>query len=282
MKLTTYTLLVLFLLTCSPHFSQAQCVSDEGNVFAFVYNGNSYEIVKENLNWVDAAACAVERGGFLMEVNDKPEQDSVYARIALAGISSNSTVASDGGPAEYLWIGGTDLGAEGEWIWDGNNDGTGDQFWQGTASGSAVGGLYNKWGNEPDNFANQDGLAIAIENWPNGVAGEWNDLKVANDLYYIIEYNGLSTATPEPTWKSKVKIYPNPASDFFQVEIAPEDLNGKNLKVQLYNASGIVVREFEDIKNDLTIGVEGLSQGVYFIRIQNEKREGMVKPIVVE
>jgi len=44
----------------------AQC-ADQQNVFAFTYNGKAYEIIKENKTWLNAAACAVSRGGYLAE-----------------------------------------------------------------------------------------------------------------------------------------------------------------------------------------------------------------------
>ena len=135
MKNLSTTIFALTALLISSNI-QAQCVADEANVYTFTYNGDAYEIVKENLSWVDAAACAVERGGFLTEINTQEEQDSIFYHVNQAGISANNTVAPDGGGASYLWIGGNDLAAEGVWVWDGNNDATSIQFWQGTSSGS--------------------------------------------------------------------------------------------------------------------------------------------------
>jgi len=39
------------------------------------------------------------------------------------------------GGASYLWLGGNDLGVEGNWVWIGDNDDTFVKFWQGTVSG---------------------------------------------------------------------------------------------------------------------------------------------------
>jgi hypothetical protein len=167
-----------------------QCASD-ANIYTFVHNSNAYEVVRENRSWVDAAACAVERGGKLAEINDMQEQDALFSELnANASIVVNDTVAPDGGGASYAWIGGNDLASEGVWIWDGINAGTGPQFWQGMFDGSVVGGLFNNWGNEPDNFGSgQDGLAIALTDWPLGVAGQWNDVAETNTLFYVIEYD---------------------------------------------------------------------------------------------
>jgi len=164
------------------------CVADEANVTLFVYDNKNYEIVQETKTWVEAAACAVARGGKLVEVNDEAEQDELFLQLGNAAIVNANTIAPDGGGGAYVWIGGNDLTTEGEWFWDGDNDNAGDQFWQGDATGNAVGGLYNNWGNEPDNAGDQDALGLSLDGWPLGVAGEWNDVVATNALYYVIEY----------------------------------------------------------------------------------------------
>ena len=108
-----------------------------------------------------------------------------------ANIEVDNTVAPDGGGGSYVWLGGNDLAEEGTWIWDGDNDGNGTQFWQGAADGAPVGGLYNNWGNEPDDWNGQDALGLSLNGWPLGVAGEWNDVDETNSLYFVIEYTGI-------------------------------------------------------------------------------------------
>ncbi len=186
----------------------AQCASAT-NIYTFTYNGSTYEVVRENKSWIDAAACAVARGGYLAEINDMAEQNAIYTELSSnASIVTGNTIAPDGGGASYVWIGANDLGTEGVWIWDGDNNTTGPQFWQGTTSGNAVGGLYNNWGNEPDNFNNnQDAAGIALTNWPLGVAGEWNDVDHTNTLYYIIEIDVNDNIPPVPDLNMLPDIY---------------------------------------------------------------------------
>ncbi len=162
------------------------CVADEANVVMFVYNNKNYEIVKETKNWVDASACAVARGGRLTEINDQAEQDEIFLQLGNATLTNANTVAPDGGGGAYVWIGGNDLATEGDWIWDGDNDNVGNMFWQGDATGVGFG--FTNWGNEPDDFGGQDGLGLSLDGWPLGVAGQWNDVAVTNELYYVIEY----------------------------------------------------------------------------------------------
>ena len=87
--------------------------------------------------------------------------------------------ASDGGGVSYVWLGGNDASSEGTWVWV-----NGDAF------------SYTNWGRaEPDNYLNQDGLAMGLENWPAGrsgssafgLAGEWNDIDRGNELTFIVE-----------------------------------------------------------------------------------------------
>ncbi len=170
------------------------CASSD-NIYGFTYNGTNYEVVRENKTWEDAAACAAERGGFLAEINDADENAALFNELTNnASITNSNTTAADGGGASYVWIGGNDIATESAWIWDGNNDGATARFWQGAADGNPVDGLYNNWGNEPDDFGEgQDALGLALTEWPLGSgalgsAAQWNDVSHTNELYYIIEY----------------------------------------------------------------------------------------------
>ncbi len=191
----------LRLITMAMLMAMISCSDDEENEpqddgtstlesYSFTYNDTEYEVVLEKMSWKDAAAYAKEKGGYLAEINSDEEQRGIFSEVSNnAGITLTRTTASDGGGASYVWIGGNDINEEGEWKWDGNDDGSGAQFWAGLADGSVVGGLYNNWGDEPDDFNdNQDGLGLALTDWPLGTAGQWNDLRDANRLYFLIEY----------------------------------------------------------------------------------------------
>ncbi len=163
-------------------------VNVTSSIVTFTYDGKNYEIVQEKMEWIDAAAFAVARGGRLAEINDANEQRAIFSELNNASINETRTTAPDGGGASYVWIGGNDLAVEGNWIWDGDNDQVGEQFWMGLQNGSVVNDLYNNWGNEPDDFGSgQDGLGLAITDWPLGVAGQWNDVNNTNRLFFVIE-----------------------------------------------------------------------------------------------
>lgn len=233
-----YSTFVLMVLISA---SYAQCVADSAaNIVAFSYGGKIYEIVKETKNWTDAAACAVERGGILIEIDDQAEQDTVFSSINTASITASNTVAPDGGGASYLWIGGNDIATEGDWIWDGDNTGTSVQFWQGTSTGSPIGGLYNNWGNEPDDFNGQDALGLAFTDWPLGVAGQWNDVDETNSLYFIIEHPANSNNIEEEPI-TKFAVFPNPSSDEITIELPGIfDIQNEH-KIYIYDNLGKLV-----------------------------------------
>lgn len=171
-----------------------ECASDR-HVYSFTYDGKNYEIIKLNRTWEQASACAVERGGYLAEINDAAENTAIFKELRdNADIDLDNTVGLDGGLASFVWIGGNDAETEGTWVWDGNNDKVGIPFWQGEADGVAIDDRFSSWGNEPDNSAGQDGLGMALTQWPLssgvlGSAGQWNDIKLSNSLYYVVEFD---------------------------------------------------------------------------------------------
>ncbi len=62
----------LFLLVFLGFFIQnaySQC-ADTTNIYKFTFNGKNYEVVKELKSWTVAAACAVERGGYLVQIGN--------------------------------------------------------------------------------------------------------------------------------------------------------------------------------------------------------------------
>ncbi|KAA3625050.1 MAG: T9SS C-terminal target domain-containing protein, partial [Bacteroidetes bacterium] len=240
----------------------AQPCNLDAEVFTFIFNERTYHVVKENLKWEDAAACAVTRGGKLVEINNQQEQQAVFEGIANASIVPSATYAGEYEEIAFVWLGGNDLEFEGDWAWDGDNSGGGLLFWAGTTTGAAVGGSFINWGNDPDNADNQDGLAMAITEWPQGEAGEWSDLKVSNDLFYVVEYSTLLNTSTPLTQTNLVRIFPNPAESFFQLE----NNSGFDItSVEILDARGAVVRKFSS-PSDNTFEVTDLTPGIYLVK----------------
>lgn len=269
MKLAYSLLLALGLGSLQQTF--AQCNINPFLIRSFEFNGANYEIVLENRNWQDATACSASRGGKLIEINSQEEQDAVFQEISNAFIDPANTVAMDGGGASYLWLGGTDSASEGNWVWNGNNDSLSSPFWIGTANGSAVNGSYENWGNEPDNWNNQDGLALAITNWMFGQAGQWNDVFITNQLYFIIEYPPLSLDVKENAMSS-FTISPNPANK--QLTVSLQHTAGT---IVLTDLSGNTVLTTENSSGNVILDLSAVSSGTYLVKVGTE-----VKRVIIE
>lgn len=297
MKHTCTLFLIVYFLVFS-FGAKAQC-ADPANIFSFLYDGRTYEIVKEFRTWEGAAACAKDRGGYLVEINTQTEQYAMYeAIIGGAGIASNYTTVADGGGIAYLWIGATDKYNEGTWVWDGIDANSGDTFWtgqgsNGTGGGSAVGGAYINWGgfstgtpNEPDDFSGQDAAAIALAGWPSGTnslgsAGEWNDININNGIYYIIEYDANMGIRDYRKDNSKFLIYPSPVKDYLHIEI--KKANTTITEICIYNPLGELVMT-EKFKNSslCRLDLHELNSGLYFARILMANGESSTRKIIMK
>jgi hypothetical protein len=191
----------------------AECTIDPTHINSFASIDSRYELVRDRRPWADAAACASDRNGQLVQIESESEQSLVWSAIlATPGVNPSYASVPDGGNVGYVWIGATDQANEGTWIWDGDGDGSGETFWTGKGllaggDGEPETGAFHNWGgstfwgglsglstNEPDDSAGQDAAAIALDEWPTGavapigIAGEWNDISTSNALYFIIEY----------------------------------------------------------------------------------------------
>lgn len=256
--------------------NDTQCI-DPANVYSFNYDNRTYKIVKENKTWEEAANCAVQQGGTLARINDAAEQAALWNELHNnAGIVLANTVASNGGGASYVWVGGNDIAVEGTWIW---NDGTNDQFWSGGTNGVPVGGLYSNWGNEPDNSGEQDGLSIALTQWPInsgslGAAGQWNDLKISDPLYFVIEYStdlGINTNVDD------IVIFPNPVKDFLTINASyPIET------IEVFSIQGKMINKIKPNKSSKKIDVNfsNFKNGVYILHVTYQNGLSSIKKFI--
>lgn len=259
--------------------------------YTFKYDGKKYEIVTQKETWLGASLKAAKQGGYLVQINSKEEQDTIWSAIRNgAKIPMNYTIVQDGGGIAYIWIGANDLAQEGEWIWDGDNDGKGTKFWSGQGSngkndGKSIDDAYVNWGGikkngkpaEPDNFGNaQNAAAIGLEPWPKGMglfgqAGEWNDINPTNQIYYIIEYDETTYIEPNQNEKFCIKdncsfaVSPIPFNNYLSVQIGSKDYSS----LSIYDQFGKEVFSKHIDYQDFVLPTEHLASGVYILALKN-------------
>ena len=245
--------------------------------YNFTIGSKHYKLVKSMKDWTSAAAFAVQDGGYLVEINSAAEQNGIWSAIQASGISMTYTSVNDGGGVAYIWIGATDKNQEGHWLWDGDNDGQGQNFFTGqgawgAGNGAVVNGAYVNWGgantgtfNEPDDYgSSQDAAAIGLEPWPvagaGNNAGEWNDINISNTLYFIIEYDATGFNDNPENNLPKLDVYRN-GNNSITVKA-----NREMQELAVYAVDGRRVYFREHVNADEITISSIRTSGVYFVR----------------
>ena len=159
------------------------------------------------------------------------------------------------------------------------------------ASGECVPSVFLFW-NEPE--AGSTGNLLGYQIWRDGIllhemSPQWNiysddEVEFDSTYYYVVVavYDDGCEAESEPLsvtviWDAvyengkEVKIYPNPANDVLHVE-------GTVLQVDVFNILGQSVLSInEDFEN---IRLNGLQNGVYFVRLKTNYGEKTVKLVI--
>lgn len=170
-----------------PYTSAVDVTTSGTTQYSFVDSDDvQYYLVTDAQSYADAKATAVSMGGTLAKVTSSAENAFIYNSVQAIIEANNLTAptAADGGGSKYVWIGLNDVATEDTFVW---------------ADDSAL-GSYSNWGsgafgNEPDNYEDQDGVGIGLENWPAGSAdgggygdaSYWNDIDVSNELFFVVE-----------------------------------------------------------------------------------------------
>ncbi len=121
-------------------------------------------------------------------------------------------------------------------------------------------------GNSHTVFYNQNGGAITLAGIQGGISAAL-----------------AATAVKENSADNyKAIISPNPASN--EISLSYELKQSENVSIQIYNLIGEKVRSIENVsttgKNEMKINVEGLSNGAYFLRINNGKKTDNVRFVI--
>jgi len=80
--------------------------------------------------------------------------------------------------------------------------------------------------------------------------------------------------------KNKIKLYPNPARDFVNVEVESQDANN-NISIIIYDILGNILTTIENHKSE-GINISILKKGIYFVEVFGTKGRIGVSKFVVE
>jgi len=155
----------------------------------------TWAAAKTNAESISAGLSNKSTARASLAIIDSAAEQAALAPQVLSLAKASTALAQDGGNAKYIWLGASDVAIEGSWVWVNGarlvyaNWGTGS-MWDGSGQSS-----------EPDNYLNQDGLAMGLQTWPagsssnNGLgnAGQWNDIQDSNTMPSLIELPAQAT-----------------------------------------------------------------------------------------
>ena len=97
---------------------------------------------------------------------------------------------------------------------------------------------------------------------------EWdsNAIFIAKNKNYIAPIT-LETELVLEDILGDIILYPNPSID----QIYFKNIESKDVKIQMYDAVGQLVRELEDLQNDTEINISELTPGSYYFKLLDEK-----------
>jgi hypothetical protein len=125
--------------------------ADGGQVIscnALTYGTHQYTFCDALVDWATARSECEGRGMRLVRIDDNPENVWLQASAVFSASMFRR---------EALWLGGYEPTVDGDWHWT-----DGDAFWNGAATGMAVGGLFTNWDRSEPNNANGPEACLAM------------------------------------------------------------------------------------------------------------------------
>ena len=117
---------------------------------------------------------------------------------------------------------------------------------------------------------------------PLGSAGQWNDVKETNRLYYVIEYVDNQTGIAQISSERPVlQVFPNPASSKITVILPDQWVSQNSAVLKIFSLSGRLVRTVVVENNPIQMEVDDLTKGVYFIRFENSVLTGRPSKLII-
>ncbi|MHC4248043.1 MAG: lectin-like protein [Planctomycetota bacterium] len=133
------------------------------------FGGHRYKLYEQKMAWHDAKRFCEERGGHLVTITSKEENDFVTSLARASG--------------DFVWIGFSDEAREGEWEWVTGEPSTFTAWGQGPGTEGRV---------QPDNWNGNQDVAILHR----GANWKWDDSHAHVQLAFVCEWEpGAAVAT---------------------------------------------------------------------------------------
>ena len=137
---------------------------------------------------------------------------------------------------------------------------------------SQIDTIFERFGLLNNYFLNYDNCTSSYDASKGGVLRCFNDNQIINykRIPQSCNYFYSTLSIEKNSTENHSLIFPNPTTGLLNIEC--EILNNTNLKFQLLNNLGQIVRE-EEIKNaNITINIQQLPIGIYFLKINNNSK----------
>lgn len=144
-----------------------------------------------------------------------------------------------------------------------------------------ISGVHNVNGNQatyPTNPISFGNGAASSSSWTYSfvfnTVGTYNyqcDIHVGGGMIGTVTVQ-LPSQINEVNSKSNIKIFPNPAADYFTV-----NANQPLTKIMLYNSTGKLIKTYSSVTN---YDIKGMPSGIYFLKIEMSGVEKVEKLII--
>jgi uncharacterized surface protein with fasciclin (FAS1) repeats len=94
------------------------------------------------------------------------------------------------------------------------------------------------------------------------------DIVTDNGVVHVIDAVLVPATSVNDSEFGEVKIFPNPVSEMFQLDV--ERLDGQPTNIELYSVDGSLVRQWRNVANSEFFDISELQSGLYILRLASE------------
>lgn len=258
-KILALVLCLTMLLGVLSYAAADTIVVPEGLVSG-VYNGHTYAVVEEKMNWANAESYCESMGGHLVTITSEGENEFVVNLLSEIAVSDY----------EHYYIGFSDEETEGEWKW---------------VTGEAV--EYTNWGeNQPDNRATggaSQNCAVIVRGFFSAGScicynGQWDDSGTKNSISgadrfsFICEWDETSEESTTQHQESLILTFYNGHT----YAVVENKMSWRDAQNYCESISGHLVTITSQVENDYVLSlIDSYEPVSFYIGCTDSLEEGM-------